>query len=194
MRARRSRRSSMSSACIRRVRVTLRTDERCGGLWYISPRNIPATSARRSFVGSAWKRASAWYSLAPSSSTPRAFVASPRPRGSTPVTGGSSVPLCPAFSIPSRRFAQATASWLVGPGGLSSRIMPYSRSFSTGRASYRTPCAGSVSSSSITRMSSSCGRRGGGAAAGDAGAGCAAGAGDAGAVRACHRPAAWPRV
>ena len=124
MSARRSRRSSMSSECIVLVRVTRRTDERCGGLWYISPRNMPATSARSSFGGSEWKRASAWYSLAPSSSTPRAFVASPRPRGSTPETGGSSVPLCPAFSTPRSRFAHATASWLVGPGGLSSSIIP----------------------------------------------------------------------
>ena len=39
---------------------------------------------------------------------PTHFIASPRPRGSTPVTCGSKVPLCPAFGISRIFFAHAT--------------------------------------------------------------------------------------
>ena len=83
-----------------------------------------------SFDGNECKRPKPMYSFGPSNKTPSALVPSPRPSGSTPETCGSNVPLCPIFGISRILFAHATTSWLVGPGGLSTRMRPYSKSCS----------------------------------------------------------------
>jgi len=56
------------------------------------------------------------------------FVTSPSMIGSTPVTFGSSVPLCPALPMRSILFAHDATSWLVGPRGLS-RLNPIPQRF-----------------------------------------------------------------
>ena len=63
------------------------------------------------------------------------FVDLPQRRVSRPVANGSNVPPCPIRLIPSMDLAHAASWWLDGPGGLSTRIMPHSRSSSNGLSS-----------------------------------------------------------
>src|SRR2546426_4794294 len=95
-------------------------------------------------------RMTAQYSFGNIKRSVRAFVACPSPMGRRPETAGSSVPLCPAFETPRSLLTHATTSWLVGPRGLSSGIIPYSSSSERLRESGWNPNPGSVGSSSTT--------------------------------------------
>src|SRR5579863_5285162 len=109
------------------VLVCLLTEERWGGLWKISPVNFETTSSSCFFGTELWTRITPTYSLGKRSRRLSARVDCPIPMGSTPETGGSRVPLCPALSTPMSFLVQATTSWLVGPRGLSRGTRPYSR-------------------------------------------------------------------
>ena len=63
------------------------------------------------------------------------FVDLPQRRVSRPVANGSKVPPCPIRLIPSMDRAHAANWWLDGPGGLSPRIIPHSRSSPNGLSS-----------------------------------------------------------
>ena len=67
------------------------------------------------------------YSFPAKSRVSMILVASPSRTGKMPVTLGSNVPLCPAFSTSSMRLTQAATSWLVGPEVLSRLMAPKER-------------------------------------------------------------------
>ena len=144
--------SVSSSSYIVLLLVCLLTEERWGGLWKISAENSFTTPSSCLLGTDEWSLMTPLYSLGNRRSRLRALVDWPRPMGRSPETGGSRVPLCPAFSTPRSFLVQATTSWLVGPRGLSRGMRPYSSIASTGRADGDQPNFGSVGSSSRTTM------------------------------------------
>src|SRR5579863_3503422 len=106
--------------------VCLLTEDLCGGRWNISPVNSETTLSRSLLGTDECILMTPRYSLGKVRRRLSALVDCPRPMGRSPDTGGSRVPLWPAFSMPRSLRVQATTSWLVGPRGLSRGTSPYS--------------------------------------------------------------------